>query len=352
MRVIILFFSVFWSLGVQSQALMNIHRASEPILQIAINDIDSITYTVVGDPGALPIVTTLPLGAYTATTAELGGIVDANGGTSITQRGVVWSVITNPTTADSITQNGVGTGTFLSLLSDLSVDSSYYARAYAINNAGTAYGNEIIFQVTSNSFVSGDGVIDIDGNSYQTIHSSTGQEWMAENLKTCRYANGDSILHIEDNVAWSVLDSGAWVYMNNNPGNSTTFGKLYNGWAVSDPRNVCPTEWHVPSEAEWSFFHSVNGGLSNGGGNMKIPGIAVWLTPNTGATNSSGFNGLPGGYSHSGGFQPYEGQYGYWRSSTDIGSYGLTQRLYYNNSWCYTSEDNMNAGFSARCIKD
>ena len=352
MRVIILFFSVFWSLGVQSQALMNIHRASEPILQIAINDIDSITYTVVGDPGALPIVTTLPLGAYTATTAELGGIVDANGGTSITQRGVVWSVITNPTTADSITQNGVGTGTFLSLLSDLSVDSSYYARAYAINNAGTAYGNEIIFQVTSNSFVSGDGVIDIDGNSYQTIHSSTGQEWMAENLKTCRYANGDSILHIEDNVAWSVLDSGAWVYMNNNPGNSTTFGKLYNGWAVSDPRNVCPTEWHVPSEAEWSFFHSVNGGLSNGGGNMKIPGIAVWLTPNTGATNSSGFSALPGGKRiGSGDFQEHFGG-GFWWASSGTSFTLDTRSLYYTSNGVWTGAQGKTLGLSIRCVKD
>lgn len=343
---------VLMVLDVQGQALMNIYQANEPLIQIPINDIDSITYTAVGDPGALPLVTTLPLGAFTASTAELGGVVDANGGTAVTQRGVCWSTNSNPTTADNATQDGQGTGTFQSMLTGLSVDSVYHARAYAINNAGTAYGNEVVFQVTNDPYLPADSLVDIDGNVYPTILASSGQTWMAENLKVCRYANGDSILHMEASVDWASSSGGAWCVYNNNPQNMDVFGKLYNGWAVEDSRNVCPYGWHVPSSTEWDALHAVNGGYTYGGGALKATGITLWLSPNTGATNSSGFTALPGGTRLGGGdFQEIYGS-GYWWTSTGNSSVLNHRILYYTSNGVWTGTAGKLEGHSIRCVKD
>lgn len=352
MRAVTTILAVFWCLNAFPQALMNIHRANEPLLQILVNDIDSITYSAVGDPGALPLVTTLPLGAFTANTAELGGIIDGNGGTTITHRGVVWSREPTPTTADSMTHDGMGSGTFASMLEGLYPDTVYYARAYATNNAGTAYGNEVVFSVTNDPYLPGNGVTDIDGNFYQTIHAASGQEWMAENLQVCRYANGDSILHAVDNVMWSVSDSGAWCYYNHNPQNGDVFGKLYNGWAVEDSRNVCPEGWHVPSTDEWDELHAINGGYSFGGGNLKATGVNIWLAPNTGATNSSGFTGLPGGKRLGGGdFQEIYGT-GYWWTSTGNSSTLEDRHLFYSSNGVWIDDFGKFEGLSIRCVKD
>ncbi|MFM1875526.1 MAG: hypothetical protein RL266_1263 [Bacteroidota bacterium] len=352
MRTLAFLLFALWCEGGNAQALMNIHQAGQPLLQIPINDIDSITYSVVGDPGALPLVTTLPLGAFTAETAELGGIVDGNGGTTITQRGVAWGTAPAPTTAGQFTIDGSGTGTFVSLIEGLSSNTIYYARAYAINNAGIAYGNDIIFQVTNDPYLPGNGVTDIDGNFYQTIHASSGQEWMIENLKVCRYANGDSILHLESELPWSISDSGAWCTYNNNNANTDVFGKLYNGWAVEDPRNVCPEGWHVPSAPEWDELHAVNNGYSFGGGNLKKTGIDLWLAPNTGATNSSGFTALPGGRRLGGGvFQESFGS-GYWWTSSGNSSTLTTRILYYTSNGVWIDDLSKYEGLSIRCVKD
>lgn len=348
---LILILTLGWC-GVNAQALMNIHRQGEPLVQYLVNDIDSITYSAVGDPGALPIVTTLPLGEFTATTAELGGIVDGNGGTTVTQRGVVWSTSQTPTTSDNLTNDGAGTGTFESLLLDLSPDSTYYARAYAINNAGTAYGNEVEFQVTADPYLPADGVTDIDGNFYPTILASSGQEWMTENLKVCRYANGDSIPNVQNALPWSTTVEGAWTEYNNNPANADQFGKLYNGWAVEDPRNVCPAGWHVPTASEWDELHAVNGGYSFGGGNLKKTGIDIWLSPNAGATNSSGFTALPGGRRLGGGdFQESFGS-GYWWTATGNTTTLITRILYYSSNGVWIEDLSKQEGLSIRCVRD
>lgn len=347
----ILFCIALWT-DTSAQAIMNIHLADEPSVQFMVNDIDSITYSAVGDPGALPLVTTLPLGAFTATTAELGGIVDVNGGTVITHRGVAWSTSPNPTTADNVTNDGMGSGTFESQLDGLSPDSMYYARAYAVNNAGTAYGNEIMFQVTNDPYLPGEGVTDVDGNTYPTILVSSGHEWMAENLRVQRYANGDTIQHITGSLEWSLTEDGAWCEYNNNPSNGDVFGKLYNGWAVEDQRNVCPIGWHVPTESEWLELTDANGGLSNGGGALKKTGIDIWLDPNTGATNSSGFTALPGGKRlGGGGFQEVFGS-GYWWSSTGNSATLVNRILYYTSNGVWTGSSSKLEGQAIRCVKD
>lgn len=134
---------------------------------------------------------------------------------------------------------------------------------------------------------------DIDGNVYRTI-SIGDQWWMAENLKVTRYRNGDDIPNVTGNDEWSALESGAWAYYNNNPEYDRLFGKLYNWYAANDERRICPEGWRVPSEVDWEILIIHLGGMNTAGGKMKD--TTLWVSPNEGATNESGFTGRPGGY--------------------------------------------------------
>lgn len=111
-------------------------------------------------------------------------------------------------------------------------------------------------------------VSDADGNVYHTIAIGP-QIWMAENLKTTKFRNGDPIPNITDVTAWENLTSGAYCYYRNDIVNITTFGMLYNWYAVNDSRNIAPTGWHVPSDAEWSTLRSWLGGVTVAGGKLK-----------------------------------------------------------------------------------
>jgi uncharacterized protein (TIGR02145 family) len=149
-------------------------------------------------------------------------------------------------------------------------------------------------------------VTDIDGNVYQTV-TIGGQEWMAENLKVIHYCNGDSIPNVTDAGVWTSLTTGAFCEYNNNVNNVATYGRLYNWYSVNDSRNIAPAGWHVPSDADWKQLEMTLGmsqsqadatGIrdTTEGAKMKEAGTTHWLTPNTGATNESGFSALPGGY--------------------------------------------------------
>ena len=133
---------------------------------------------------------------------------------------------------------------------------------------------------------------DQQGNVYKTIVIGT-QEWMAENLKTTVYRNGNAIDNIIDNTQWIGLTTGAWASYNNDSQYDCPYGKLYNWFAVADPRHVCPTGWHEPTDAEWTTLTDYLGGEEVAGGKMKSAGTQYWIGPNTDATNESGFSGLP-----------------------------------------------------------
>ncbi|MCP4120329.1 MAG: hypothetical protein GY751_01100 [Bacteroidetes bacterium] len=336
----------------QAQTIMNIYQSNEPVLQLPIADIDSITYSAVGDPGLLPDVATLPLGAFSATTATLGGEIFPNGGTAVTHRGVVWSIDPDPTTADSTTLDGSGTGIYASVLTGLEANTVYYCKAYATNGAGTAYGNEVSFTATNDYFIPGDGVTDSDGNFYNTILMGNGQEWMSENLYSLLYANEDTIENVTNESIWAGMETGAWAYYNNDQQHESTYGKLYNGWAVDDPRNICPIDWHVPTDAEWTLLTTHLGGQSASGGKLKSTGFAHWLDPNNGATNESGFTGLPGGTCNgSGDFGEMYGTGAWWASTGN--SFALYRRvLYYTTSGTWRDTAGKANGLSVRCIRD
>jgi uncharacterized protein (TIGR02145 family) len=138
-------------------------------------------------------------------------------------------------------------------------------------------------------------VTDIDGNAYPIVKIGS-QMWTQKNLNVSRYRNGDIIPKVTDPTEWTNLKTGAWCWYNNDSASyAATYGKIYNFYAVKDPRGLAPNGWRVPSENDWQILSNFLGGDAVAGGKMKTTGTSVWFSPNTGATNESGFNGLPGG---------------------------------------------------------
>ena len=244
-------------------------------------------------PISLPTITTTNVTSIRTTTATSGGNITNDGGGTVITRGVCWSTSSNPTIDNSRTSAGAGIGAFTSSITGLTANTTYYMRAYAANSLGTAYGNQVSF--TTNAESSGITVTDIDGNVYHTVTIGT-QTWMVENLKTTRYRNGAIIPNVTDNASWAALTTGACCDYNNTPSNSITYGKLYNWYTVTDSRNIAPVGWHMPTDAEWRILTTYLGGESVAGGKLKEKGITHWSSPNTGATNETGFSALPGGY--------------------------------------------------------
>jgi uncharacterized protein (TIGR02145 family) len=169
----------------------------------------------------------------------------------------------------------------------------------------------LVLTLSAYSQAPGNGVTDIDGNNYNSVIIGT-QEWMKENLNVSKYSDGTPIPQITDPIAWSNLTTGAWCYYNNDPSLGSTYGKMYNWYAVagiwqaeSSPptpaeiasrKSLAPSDWNVSSVNDWLLIINYLGGNSLAGGKMKEAGLNHWSDPNTDATNSSGFTGLPGGY--------------------------------------------------------
>jgi uncharacterized protein (TIGR02145 family) len=193
---------------------------------------------------------------------------------------------------------------------------------------------------------------DIDGNKYKTVTIGT-QVWMAENLKTTKYNDGTPIPTVKENDEWAALKTPGFCWYNNDSiGNKKTYGALYNWYAVNTAR-LCPTGWHVPSESEWAKITTYLGEVGFTGGKLKESGTAHWRTPNTGATNESGFTALPGGYRSFEGIFNSIGIYGYWWSSTEYnGTTVLFWNLRYKSNRLYKYTSEKYCGFSVRCIMD
>jgi uncharacterized protein (TIGR02145 family) len=253
-----------------------------------------------------------------------------------------------PTVADSKTTDGAGMGSFTSYITGLTDSTAYHVRAYATNSVGTGYGGIISFTTLDSNTV-----VDIDGNVYQTITIGT-QVWMAENLKVTRYRNGDSIPNVTDATAWSNLSTGAYCNYNNDVNNVAVYGRLYNWYAVDTSLNIAPAGWHVPTDAEWDTLVSYLGGYTVAGGKMKETDTTHWPSPNTGATNESGFTALPGGYRYGDGSYSIMGHNANFWSSTEYYTmyYAWARSLSYDNSGVYRYYDDLRHGVSVRCVRD
>ena len=301
--------------------------------------------------GGVALVSTSSITNITATSATGGGNAISDGGNAITDRGVVWSTSQNPTTTSNqgITSDGTGTGTFTSSLTGLTAGTKYYVRAYATNSAGTAYGNQVEFETTTNGGGGEGTVTDADGNVYATVIIGE-QEWMAENLKTTKYNDGTDIPHVTDNGAWANLTTGAYCWYNNDQtAYGDTYGALYNWYAVETGK-LCPTGWHVPTDAEWTQLTDYLGGDDIAGGKLKA--TSGWSNNGNG-TDDYGFSALPGGSRGTYGSFYYVGYYGCWWSATERSTnYAWSRYMYYYDFDVYWSSNYKEYGFSVRCLRD
>jgi uncharacterized protein (TIGR02145 family) len=223
-----------------------------------------------------------------------------------------------------------------------------------ISNNSSVNPKEVNLNGTGDSSPSGETgtMTDQDGNVYRTIKIGN-QWWMAENLKVTHYRNGDLIPNVIDDTEWSNLTTGARCAYDNDENNVATYGRLYNWYTVNDSRHIAPAGWHVPSmDAEWQTIVDYLGG-SVAGGKMKETGTAHWKSPNTGATNESGFSALPGGHRYYDGEFYDMGYYAYFWSSSEVSTYYAWFRfLYYASSDVDRGDYDKQDGFSVRLVRD
>lgn len=179
------------------------------------------------------------------------------------------------------------------------------------------------------------------------------QTWTGCNLDVDTYRNGDPIPYVSNSTIWASLTTGAWCWYNNDPTNETTYGKLYNWHAINDPRGLAPTGYHIPTDAEWTILTNYLGGLTVAGGKMKEEGLCHWDSPNTSATNTSLFTGLPGGYRNANGNYGTLNSNGDWWSSTVYSTgFAWFRYLVYNDGTAYSGGYPNETGLSVRLIKD
>ena len=225
---------------------------------------------------------------------------------------------------------------------------------FVILTSSSSRNDVTINDQTNNDPTSTTGTVkDIDGNVYKTVTIGT-QVWMVENLKTTKYRNGDPIPHVLVNTTWAALTNGAYCWYNNDiTANKATYGALYNWFTVIDKRHIAPSGWHVPTDGEWAILTTFLGGKSFAGGKLKETLTSHWSSPNTGATNNSGFTALPGGYRDKFGVFSMVGNIGGWWASTQYSkSVAWYRYVDYNSSIVYSCSSYKNSGFSVRCIKD
>jgi uncharacterized protein (TIGR02145 family) len=233
----------------------------------------------------------------------------------------------------------------------LNPNTTYYIRAYATNEGGTAYGNQISVTLWLNQ--TGPQLTDYDGNTYNSVKIGN-QIWMRTNLKTTHYRDGSPIPLVTGNSAWAALSSGAYCNYNNDVATVGTYGRLYNFYAVADSRNICPSGWHVPSDVEWTTLFDYLGGQNTVADKLRETGTTHWTSPNPGATNISGFTALPAGE------RSYiDGTFGqlgtlaeFWSSTSFSSSEAWDVYLYYTFDNAVIRSMYKGGGFSIRCVKD
>ena len=323
----------------------------------------------------IPSVTTTTVFNITDSTATCGGNVSSDNEAPVTSRGICWSTSPQPTIADNHTIDGSGTGEFSSLMTGLTPATTYYVRAYATNDGGTAYGNEISFTIYVNDGQPCSGaatVTDIDNNIYNTVQIGS-QCWMKENLRTTRYADGVTI-----EAGSSTSTTTAYRYYPNNDTNTvSTYGYLYNWPSVmhntpssstnpSGVQGICPTGWHVPSDSEWiqltdylnSRLEYQCGGHTNYLGKALAAttgwsshGVSCTVGYNPSTNNASGFSALPAGY-----YYGYHINFSYyanfWSATAIDGNNAYYRYLHYTHVSVFSFTKETYYGYSVRCIRD
>ena len=322
----------------------------------------------VDDNPAPPTVNTDTATFVSQTWATLNGIVKAGKllttisfeyDTDTTQVPFRYTIAASP---DTLTGNTSTRRT--ANITGLMSNTTYYYRPKAVNSLGETYGEITGFttsEVEPSDIVFNTNLIygeikDIEGNVYKTIQIGA-QTWMAQNLAVTKYNDGEPILLVIDEKKWTNLDTTSTAAYSWYDNVEVKYGVLYN-WFAASSNKLCPAGWRVSTDDDWTTLISYLGGKDIAGGKLKETGSVHWTTPNVGATNSSGFTGLAGGYKFYGTSYDviiYDGikRYGYWWTSTsETSKNAVSYRLYYG----YVDVDKMNLdkriGVSVRCVKE
>ncbi len=299
----------------------------------------------------LPTVTTASIINITSNSATGGGFVFSDGGSSVTTRGVCWSNAPSPTIADSHTNDGSGTGTFVGNLTGLAGGVLYHVRAYAMNSLGTSYGNTLTFTTLAPALTCGNPIT-YAGKNYNTVQIGT-QCWFKENLNIGSRINGS--LEQTNNgtiekYCYNDLESNCDIY-----GGMYQWNEMMQYVTTDGFQGLCPTGWHLPTDAELTLLVNYLGGDGVAGGKMKEAGTVHWLNPNSGATNESGFTALPAGCRNCSAVFNFLTYYTDIWSSTQPGV-GATHAYYRTLSYSDTNAsrylNEKTGGFSVRCMKD
>jgi uncharacterized protein (TIGR02145 family) len=234
----------------------------------------------------------------------------------------------------------------------LTASTQYWAVGYATNSVGTSYGDTITFTTSASAFTCGT-TVSYDGDNYTTVWIGT-QCWFKENLRNDHYRDGTAIPGNLDDTAWTNETSGAQaVYDQGGTSEATnlaTYGRLYNWYAVTNAAGLCPTGWHVPTDAEWKTLVDTLGGTSVAGTKLKASSSD---TPAWNGENTSGFSALPGGYRDYGdGYFYSQGDDGYWWSSSPDGTGAWNRYLFSGSSDVSRYSNFSRYGFSVRCVRD
>lgn len=305
------------------------------------------------------LVTTNDVNHITFTTAQCGGNIIFDGGSTITVKGVVWSTSEEPTIEENIgmTSDGMGSGSFTSNITGINPETNYYIRSYAINDFGVSYGNEL-------SFTTMGTIVDIENNEYKTTTIGN-QIWLAENLRTTKYNDGTLIPTGHNNSEWMNLTTGAFdIFPHSEIDGLDTdtevleaYGAIYNWYAVENG-NLCPTGWRVPSIEDWENLTTFVGGKYIAGSKLKSTRTSPiehprWDSPNECETDEYNFSLLPSGIRSVDGNYYDIGGFGYWWSTTT----GISEAWGMNLRWDssifgrYSQTGSKCLGLSVRCIK-
>lgn len=321
--------------------------------------------TLVTEGKSVPGIITNMVSGIDLATALSGGIIYESGGTQITSLGVCWSKNPSPTINDNKTSDKFLTWSptgFYSNLTGLEKGTKYYVRAYAITELGPFYGNEVDFTTRNfaapafNPDMTYGTLTDIDGNIYKTVDIGT-QTWMAENLRTTRLNDGTEI-RLYSNWTSGSVPAMCW-YKDDPDTYKTIYGAYYNYFTVKSNK-ICPVGWHVPGLSDWTQLFTFLGSEGQAGGRLKENGTSNWINPNYGASNESGFTGLPAGFRNDKYYDAGSRAY-FWSSTiTIVPNYPFSSYSYYNFYYLTYKDRSIGSsnttgagvGVNIRCVKD
>lgn len=322
---------------------------------------------------AKPIITTKDISEITTTSALNGGNILSDFGSPVSERGMCWSNSNNPTTSDNKVLSSLEGTNFTTTITNLIPNSTYYLRAYAINSVGIGYGNEIILKTYTST------ISDIDGNQYYTVTIGK-QLWMAQNLKTTKYNNGDPIgttIPINKDVTAESNPEYQWASGNGDEANVAIYGRVYTWFTVTDNRKLCPCGWHVATDFDWGTLEVwlLNNGYKYDGSTnyetynklgKSLANTTLWIKSNVAGSigntdypayrNKSGFSALPVGTRNTKGeFTPLGLQAVWWTSTGDEFNPEVGWARIMNNDNDFILKNGyrkVELANSVRCIKD